>query len=88
MSFADPPAVSDERCWELTAYFVRAKNAARYSGLLHLPANTATRADPEPMCGQTLTEGGSEWVAKRTEVYPTGFRSVCENCRRKIGYQL
>lgn len=88
MSFADPPEISQERCWELASYFVRAKNAARYSGLLHLPATTATCDEPKPLCGQTLTESGAAWVAKPAEVYPTGFRSVCENCRRAIGNRL
>lgn len=88
MAFTDPPEISDERCWDLTSYFVRAKNGARYAGLLHLPANSASREDPEPLCAQSLTSTDAEWVVKRTEVYPPGFRSICENCRRKIAYRL
>lgn len=48
---------------------------------LHVLHPDSTPDNPEPKCGYPYGEADPDWTAKPVEVFPLGFRRICEVCR-------
>ena len=51
---------------------------------LHLLHPESTLENPEPLCGYPYGQADPNWFAKSKDVFPSGFRPICQGCLGKF----
>lgn len=77
---------------ERIPYFVVSSSGGRNGAVVHAPLaireNEAGDVPglPRPLCGQAVfNQRESKWRQKDLAVYPRGYPTFCEKCKRKLG---